>query len=256
MRAEQLTGVAQNGVEAVVAVRRTVVEQRQLPRARFLGDEDRVLDGAVTPRALDHVLVGGVLRVVDQEVDAVAELEHVVGDVVVGVFGHGAGTVVGEVRDRHALGLDAEPERRIGVAHPPGAHLRPVEREVVVGDGLEGDLTPQLLGRDREVGRAHHVAEDLAERSRLLVRSDHGHRPATGRQRREERQALDVVPVEMRQQHGGAVAVDAALGGEGVAVVAQSGAEIEHDRIVTFGRDFHARGVPPVAVELVAVARS
>ena len=41
-----------------------------------------------------------------------------------------------------------------------------------------------------------------------------------------------------------------------VAVVAQPGAEIEHDRVVSFGRDFDARGVAPVPVELVAVARS
>ena len=45
----ELARVAQDGVEAVVAVRRAVVEQRELPRARFLGDVDRVLDGAVTP---------------------------------------------------------------------------------------------------------------------------------------------------------------------------------------------------------------
>ncbi len=73
----ELARVAQDGVEALVAVRRAVVEQRELTRAGFLGHVDRVLDRAVTPRALDLVLLGGVLRVVDEEVDAVAELEHV-----------------------------------------------------------------------------------------------------------------------------------------------------------------------------------
>ena len=90
IRRRVVTRVAQDGVEPVVAVRRAVVEQRELARARLLRDVDRVLDGAVTPGALDLVLVGGVLRVVDEEVDAVAQLEHVVGDVVVGVVGHGA----------------------------------------------------------------------------------------------------------------------------------------------------------------------
>ncbi len=237
-------------------MRRAVVEQRELARAGFLGDVDRVLDGAVTPRALDLVLVGGVLRVVDEQVDAVAELEHVAGYVVVGVVGHGAGPVVGEVRDRHALHLDPEAERGVGVADPARPHLGAVEREVVVGDRLEGDVAAQLLGRDREVGRAHHLAEHGAERPVLLVGTDHGDVATAGRERQEERQPLDVIPVEVGEQHRGAVAVEASLGGQRVAVVAQPGAEVEHDRVVAFGRDFDARGVAPVAVELVAVARS
>jgi len=88
------------------------------------------------------------------------------------------------------------------------------------------------------------------------VRSDHSDVAAAGRERREERQTLDVIPVEVRQQHRGAVAVGASVGGERVAVAAQPGTEIEDDRVVTFGRDFDARGVAPVAIELVAVARS
>ena len=173
MRARVVARVAQDGVEPVVAVRRAVVEQRELARARLLGDVDRVLDGAVTPVPLDLVLVGGVLRVVDEEVDAVAQLEHVVGNVVVGVVGHGAGAVVGEVRDRHALDLDPEPERGIGVAHPPRAHLGAVEREVVVGRRASNATSPRSsLGGDREVRRAHHAVEHVVERPGLLLRAD------------------------------------------------------------------------------------
>ena len=172
MRRRVVARVAQDGVEPIVAVRRAVVEQRELARARLLGDEDRVLDGAVTPGALDLVLVGGVLRVVDEQVDAVAQVEHVVGDVVVGVVGDGARSVVGEVRDRDALGLDPEPERRVGVPHPPRADLGAVQREVVVGDGLERHVTAQLVGGDREVRRAHDVVEHAVERAGLLVRAD------------------------------------------------------------------------------------
>jgi len=133
-------------------VRRAVVEQRELTGAGFLGDVDGVLDRAVTPRALDHVLLGGVLRVVDEQVDAVAELQHVARHIVVGVFGDGARPVVGEVRDRHPLHLDPEAQRGVGVAHPARAHLGAVEGEVVVGDRLERDVAPQLLGGDRKNG--------------------------------------------------------------------------------------------------------
>ena len=56
-------------------------------------------------------LVARVLRVVDQHVHPVAELEHVVRDEVVRVVG-AARTVVGHVGDREALEVDPVPERR------------------------------------------------------------------------------------------------------------------------------------------------
>ena len=90
----------------------------------------------------------------------------------------------------------------------------------------------------------------------LLLGAEDRDRTAAGRHRVEERQALDVVPVEVGEQHAGAVAVEPALLGEVLAVVAQPGAEVEDDGIVTVGVDLHARRVPAVAVELVAVARS
>src|SRR5947199_354176 len=74
----------------------------------------RVLDRAVTPVPLVLVLLVRVLRVVDEQIDTVAELEYGLGHVEIGIVG-GARPVVGEVRDRDALDLDAEPERRIGV---------------------------------------------------------------------------------------------------------------------------------------------
>jgi len=42
------------------------VEERELARTGFLGHVDGVVDGAVAPRALDLVLLGGVLGVVDE----------------------------------------------------------------------------------------------------------------------------------------------------------------------------------------------
>ena len=96
----------------------------------------------------------------------------------------------------------------------------------------------------------------VLERALLLVRTDDVTVPPPAASGREERQTLDVVPVEVGEEHRGVVPVGAALGLERVAVVAQPGAEIEHDRVVSVTRDLDARGVPPIPVELVAVARS
>ena len=89
-----------------------VVEQHELLRTRLAGDVHRVVDGRVAPVPLRLVLLGRVLRVVDQQVDAVAELEDVVRHVVVGIVGAAARPVVGNVRDRPAAPLDAEAERQ------------------------------------------------------------------------------------------------------------------------------------------------
>ena len=55
------------------------------------GDVHRVVDRAVAPGGLRRELLGGVLRVVDEQVDAVAQLEHRVGTRVAAVEGHAGG---------------------------------------------------------------------------------------------------------------------------------------------------------------------
>src|SRR5437899_10695620 len=82
---DEVLRVAQDRVEVVVAVGRAVVEEGESSRARLASDMDGVLDRAVPPRPLLLVLGAGVLRVVDEQVDAVADLEHVGRHVVVGV---------------------------------------------------------------------------------------------------------------------------------------------------------------------------
>ena len=110
----------------------------------------------MTPVALELVLLGGVLRVVDQQVDAVAQLEHLLGHEVVGVV-----AVPGPWSEMYAtdtpFDVDPEPERRVDVADPTRPHLG-----AVTGSRrrrrVERDVAAQLVGPDREVGRAHQPA--------------------------------------------------------------------------------------------------
>src|SRR3974390_781294 len=51
--------------------------------------------------------------------------------------------------------------------------------------------------------------------------------PPPRRDGREERQALDVVPVEVREEDGAVVALEATSGGERLAAVAQPGSEVD-----------------------------
>ena len=167
------------------------------------GDVHRVVDRAVAPVPLRLVLGRRVLRVVDQQVDAVAELEHLVRDVVVGVLGTAARAVVGEVRDRHAVparpgsrasGRRGAPSASAPSRRPTGKSSSPVSwkrTSPVSWSGRIGKNGGRIISR-----------EHLAERALVLARPVHVERRALAVQRREERQALHVVPVQVREQRG------------------------------------------------------
>src|SRR5436853_211205 len=119
----QVARVAQDDVDVVVGMRRAMMEQDNLFRSGLAGDQQRVLDGAVTEMPFDLELLVRVLRIMDDDVDTITELEHVLGDVVVRLVGATTLRVIGDVRHGAAAELDAEPERGIGVTHPAGADL-------------------------------------------------------------------------------------------------------------------------------------
>ncbi len=233
------------------------MEQRELAGARLVRDVHRVLDRAVTPVALVRELGLGVLRVVDEEVGAVGELEHFVGHEVVALDRTTAAArlpVVGDVRDGDATDIDPVPEGGSDVTYPPRTHLGRPDREVVVAGVVEPHRALEAVGRDREVRRTHHAREDLPERAFRLagtVDVEHG---GGAEERSEERESLDVVPVEVGQQHRRVEALVAARSDQLGAVVAESGTEVEHDGVVAVGLDHHAGGVPPVPGETRPVA--
>ena len=146
MRGREVCRVAQDHVDVVVVVHRVVVEQHEIARTRLSRDVHRVVDRAVAPVPLRLVLLVRVLRVVDQQVDAVAQLEHLLRNVVVGIVGIATRAVVGDVRDRHAVPVDAVAERRADVAHPTRPHLGEPDREVVVARVVEPNVAASCAG--------------------------------------------------------------------------------------------------------------
>ena len=121
--------------------------------------------------------------------------------------------------------VDPEPERRADVAHPARAHLRGTDREVVVAGVVEANVARELSGSIGKNGGRIMLREDLAERPFGLARAVHVDGRALAVQRREERQALHVIPVQVRQQHR---TVELALVAQPVRT--QPGTEVEHDR--------------------------
>ena len=213
----------------------------------------RVADGGVAPGGLGPVLLLGVLGVVDDQVGPVAQLEHrrvdlgaVVGSLVVAHEGH-----------RGVPGLDAEAERGPDVGHLPDEHLGRSHGDHVVGHLVELDLALELFHLHREERGLHHPVDDVVEGTTVLGRAVDVHPAALAQQRRAEREADDVVPVQVgeegRDLDGMAEAV-ALL--ERVPERAQAGAQVEDDRWLVADLDGHTGGVAAVAHVLLARARA
>ncbi len=93
------------------------------------------------------------------------------------------------------------------------------------------------------VGLSNAGERQRGDDAHLRVRAEHGW---------EERQPLDVVPVQVADQAGGA---KGAIGRPRLAEVADAGAEVEQDRPIAGDVDRHAGRVPAVAHDLGTVAR-
>jgi hypothetical protein len=232
---EGLAGAIFHRGDGVVVVGGVVVKEHEGAHPGFAGDAGGVEHGAVSPADVAAeavaavVLLGGVLRVVDEHVGAVGELHE-------GPIGVGVGLGVGGVHE-------AVP----GVLNAPGKHaprvvaLDAVHRHAPVEvDGLahghvarpQGTRDPREI--DGKIRRAHLALEGLTER-RAAHPTGVAPQDALGvKQRREEGQALDVIPVQVGEKQMGVEGVALAERGraarlELLAEVAQARAAVKHD---------------------------
>src|SRR5829696_8988350 len=187
-------GVLQEPVHEVVAVARVVVEQRQPAGARLPGHLHGEVHAAVAPVGLLLPLLRRVLRVVDEEVDAVAQLEHGVGHPLAAVEGD---LVVTDVGHRHAGPVDPVAVVLPHVGHRADPHLGVAHGHVGLGQVVEDDLAPEVGGPHGEVGRPHDLLEGGGQVDPGLAGPDDVEPGAGPVDRREEGQSLDVVPVEV-----------------------------------------------------------
>jgi hypothetical protein len=204
--------------------RGVVVKQDELADVGGAGELDGGLPGGVAPAhaahpALARVLRGEVLRVVDEHVGVAGERGEARVDAaeVLGVGGvhHGAPAVLDPVRV-HLVGVVGLRDRDLRLARDEAlavAHLQVAQRR------------GELVEVDREGRRAHLAAEDVTGGRPVGARHDVD--PRRGRvDGGEEGEALDVVPVDVREEEGH---VDRALLHELVAEAAEPRPRVEHD---------------------------
>ena len=236
-------------VDHVVVVTGVVVEQRQPLGAHLARQPHGVLDGAVPPRALAGELGRRVLGVVDQQVDALAQVEHAVGDV---RPAHRLLVVadVGDAPRRRASPGSRAPRRRAG---------RRRSRRRTRRSGTSPPARGSRSGRGSRRGRPGTAAGRSSTRA---PRRPSDRRPAPARTRRARCRSCCSGPKNGRPCTWSqcrwltqARAAERLVTGARQPEVAQAGAEVEQQRVLAGRVDRHARRVAAVASDVVAMAR-
>jgi hypothetical protein len=209
-----------------------MVKQHQLPRVRLGRERDGLDVRGVAPATIPLELAGRVHGVVDQHVRVARERDefpmprgpHVVAP-------SRSELVVRHVHQTRpaALGREAVGERGPRVAEPHGLDPEPVHGECPRLHMRHRQRGIQLVERDREHDRIHLLAQDSFQIHLALPGAPNAHGAPGVEQWREERQALNVIPVGVREEEVHLDRVPKPLD-QGAPQRANAGARVENDQ--------------------------
>ena len=240
-------------IHRVVGAQRIVVEQRQPLGPGGHREVHHPFDGAVSPGHPLSVLLERVLRVVDHELGPGEELDvppvlvvHLVDDAVAQARIRRVRLVIGRVHEGGAVRLEAVAERDPGVIEISGGGVDGTQLEGALAQVMVANRGAHLAERHREIGVLHLPGERLLEPPATAARRVDVPLVARDEQRREEGEALDVVPMRVADQE---VAPDGARpgGDEVLAQVVRARSAVEHDQGPVGSVCLDARGIAAVA---------
>ena len=134
-----------------------------------------------------------------------------------------------------------------------GHHLEATDQELGVGRVVEPNIAGQFVDAHREQRRTNRERHDVVERTSVgLSRAVHVETRALAKQWGEERQTLNVIPVQMAEQ---AASLEQLLGGHLLAEVAEAGAHVEEQWLLAWRIDRDARRVAAIPLNVIALAR-
>ena len=192
-------------VDIIVGAHRVMVRQRDPARARSARDQHGIVERAVPPAALGRIFLRQVLGIVDDQVGAGHELG--VRQIFALQFGltvrHVGGVrfVIAGVDHAGAVAFDAERQRQRGVVQVARLDRDIVDDEATFAQVVIAHGCAEGLGRDREIGIFHLPRERVLERFAEALRRVEVPFMARHEERREEGDALDVIPMGMADQH-------------------------------------------------------
>ena len=220
---------------------RIVVEEDQFLGAAFHHNIDRFTPVAVAPAAFPGgVLLRQILRVIDEDVRAFRELAHVLVE-------DGVSRLIVSGIDNHFIfGLNAEAEASLGMIEPHGLDNAIVECDAVFFDVIKMPVRRHLTHVHRKVRIGHLFFDGPLQSAATAGGMEEKIVVRVGIKRKEEWNALNVVPMKVRQKN---VSVDGSILMLGVKLLAQitkAGAAIENIDLAVDAH-FNAGGITPVA---------
>ena len=236
-----VAGALEDLVHRLVVAVGVVVEEDKPLGLDLGGDAHAFLPVGVAPGAVAFHFFGGVLGVVDEGVGAVGQPPHRLVALPV------AGLVVGGVDEHLAVALDAIPQAALGVVQAGGA-----QHQLVVGDAFLLDLEevpvrPHGAHVDREVRVGHLLFQGLLHAAVVELVGVKEELVLRVVERREEGDALDVVPVVVGQEDAGLDGLLAELFFQRVAERADAGAAVEDEEVAALSAELETRRVAAVA---------
>lgn len=237
---EVLAGFDEDSAEDVVGVGGVVVGEDELFDAGFFGDLRRFEPGAMAPGGFRHVFLGRELGVVDEDVGAFGVFAQDLVEPGIAMF------VIAGVNDDGTVGLEAKSCGALGMVEGEG-----MDREVLVAEGGFLELDEVALGGeevefDGEVGEGHLTFEDVFDFGGGAAGVE-GDAVGWVIERREEGDALNVVPMEVGHQEVDGTGTRAKALHQVEAELARPGATIDHDGFVVGEAKLQASGVASVA---------
>ena len=235
-------------VDFVIAAHRVVVSEGNAPCARRARDQHGIIERAVPPAALGGVFLRQILGIVDDQIDA----RHEIGMREVfalergGPVRHVAGVrfVIAGIDNGCPVAFDAERQRQRRMVEIARLDRDIVDHEAPFAQVVVAHGCAEGLGRDREIGVFHLPGECVLERFAEALRRVEIPLVAGNEERREERDALDMIPVGVADQHMPARRL--AFAHDRLPKLVPARPAVDHEPRARSRPDFDARGVAAV----------
>src|SRR5207248_7645422 len=225
-------------------MQRVMMEKRQLLDSCLLGQRQRLLICRMTEAGMALVLLGAVLRVVDQEVRVATPVGQVL-QRSVGAVGEQRDLVVGRKCEARGALIDPVAERRNWMHQKMRRDAHRTDVEGVSGVPLdEFHLGRHVAQTNRKVGGIGLVCECGLQRLCGTGRPDDGEVRPRHEGRKKKRKTLDVIEVRVSDQQMGLQRLSRA---ERAPQLGDAGPGIDHQQVVFLVPDLDAGRVAAAA---------
>jgi len=231
--------VLEKGVNFFVVVIRVVVKEHEFFHAGLECERHGIVHTAMAPASVLFIFTAIVLGIEDKHVGVADEFDHVAVVAALARFGIWKKTDQAVGREQPVTNGHA------GVIGAMRAHKDFADGKIEIAQFLDLDVAGQLGKGDGKVGAFHLAGERGDEAAARAFAAEHAEAAARIINGRKKWQALDVVPMRVRNKQGEIERFAFEFRCEGQAEFAQARAAIQDDDVIAVA-DFDASGVAAI----------